>query len=425
MKGKSIFYRWLGRIFWLSAVAVTGYTWYYMDQAVPDRVSIIENEEEEFSFGLPLKATISSDSQEVALSNESNIPADQITISGRDHFSMFGGEKGSYQVGLKLFGVIKLKDIQVDVVDTRYAIPCGSPIGIYLKSDGVMVIGTGRITGSDGMEVEPAYGILKSGDYIEAFNGKPMNTKEDLIRAVSESGGQDCVLQVRREGEDVDISLKPVQGADGQYKLGAWVRDDTQGIGTLTYLDEDGSFGALGHGISDIDTSTLLNLQSGTLYNTDIRAVVKGENGVPGELSGIIRYSGDEILGIIEENTGIGIFGSITADISELSCCDALDIAYKQEIEEGPATLLSAVDGEVKEYDISIEKINLNSSDANKSMVIRVTDEELLEITGGIVQGMSGSPILQNGRIVGAVTHVFVNDPTKGYGIFIENMLEH
>ena len=118
---------------------------------------------------------------------------------------MFGGEKGSYQVGLKLFGVIKLKDIQVDVVDTRYAIPCGSPIGIYLKSDGVMVIGTGRITGSDGMEVEPAYGILKSGDYIEAFNGKPMNTKEDLIRAVSESGGQDCVLQVRREGEDVDI----------------------------------------------------------------------------------------------------------------------------------------------------------------------------------------------------------------------------
>mgnify|MGYP000775322254 CR=1 FL=1 len=218
MKGKSIFYRWLGRIFWLSAVAVTGYTWYYMDQAVPDRVSIIENEEEEFSFGLPLKATISSDSQEVALSNESNIPADQITISGRDHFSMFGGEKGSYQVGLKLFGVIKLKDIQVDVVDTRYAIPCGSPIGIYLKSDGVMVIGTGRITGSDGMEVEPAYGILKSGDYIEAFNGKPMNTKEDLIRAVSESGGQDCVLQVRREGEDVDISLKPVQGRYPGYR---------------------------------------------------------------------------------------------------------------------------------------------------------------------------------------------------------------
>ena len=146
---------------------------------------------------------------------------------------------------------------------------------------------------------------------------------------------------------------------------------------------------------------------------------------MPGELSGIIRYSGDEILGTIEENTGIGIFGSITADISELSGSDALDIAYKQEVEEGPATLLSAVDGEVKEYDISIEKINLNSSDANKSMVIRVTDEELLEITGGIVQGMSGSPILQNGRIVGAVTHVFVNDPTKGYGIFIENMLEH
>ena len=176
MTGKSKFYRWLGRIFWLSIVAVTGYTWYYMDQAVPDRVSIIQNQEEDFSFGLPLKATIISDSEEVSLGNESNIPADQITISGRQHFSMIAGEQGSYQVGLKLFGLIKLKDIQVDVVDTRYAIPCGSPIGIYLKSDGVMVIGTGRITGPDGMEVEPAFGILKTGDYIEAFNGKPMKT---------------------------------------------------------------------------------------------------------------------------------------------------------------------------------------------------------------------------------------------------------
>ena len=159
---------------------------------MPDRVSIIQNQEEDFSFGLPLKATIISDSEEVSLGNESNIPADQITISGRQHFSMIAGEQGSYQVGLKLFGLIKLKDIQVDVVDTRYAIPCGSPIGIYLKSDGVMVIGTGRITGPDGMEVEPAFGILKTGDYIEAIQRKAHEVqKEDLISAVNDSGGQD------------------------------------------------------------------------------------------------------------------------------------------------------------------------------------------------------------------------------------------
>lgn len=425
MKGKSIFYRWLGRIFWLSAVAVTGYTWYYMDQAVPDRVSIIENEEEEFSFGLPLKATISSDSQEVALSNESNIPADQITISGRDHFSMFGGEKGSYQVGLKLFGVIKLKDIQVDVVDTRYAIPCGSPIGIYLKSDGVMVIGTGRITGSDGMEVEPAYGILKSGDYIEAFNGKPMNTKEDLIRAVSESGGQECVLQVRREGEDVDISLKPVQGADGQYKLGAWVRDDTQGIGTITYVDMNGRFGALGHGISDSDTGDLVESSEGALYSTEIMGIEKGSMGKPGLLSGVIYYGPQSHMGDIEKNTNEGIFGTVNQQFKKQISGEPMEIACRQDVKQGPAYIRSNISGELKDYAIEIQKVDYNSGHKNKSMVIKVTDPELLELTGGIVQGMSGSPIIQDGKLAGAVTHVFVQDASRGYGILIENMMEH
>ena len=311
MTGKSKFYRWLGRIFWLSIVAVTGYTWYYMDQAVPDRVSIIQNQEEDFSFGLPLKATIISDSEEVSLGNESNIPADQITISGRQHFSMIAGEQGSYQVGLKLFGLIKLKDIQVDVVDTRYAIPCGSPIGIYLKSDGVMVIGTGRITGPDGMEVEPAFGILKTGDYIEAFNGKPMKTKEDLISAVNDSGGQDSVVTVRRDGEPIDVSVKPIASSDGKYKLGAWVRDDTQGIGTITYVDMNGNFGALGHGISDSDTGDLVETSQGALYSTEIMGIEKGTIGKPGLLSGVIYYGPQSHMGDISQNTNEGIFGTV------------------------------------------------------------------------------------------------------------------
>ena len=440
MKGKSIFYRWLGRIFWLSAVAVTGYTWYYMDQAVPDRVSIIENEEEEFSFGLPLKATISSDSQEVALSNESNIPADQITISGRDHFSMFGGEKGSYQVGLKLFGVIKLKDIQVDVVDTRYAIPCGSPIGIYLKSDGVMVIGTGRITGSDGMEVEPAYGILKSGDYIEAFNGKPMNTKEDLMDAVNKTGGEAAVVSVRRGGEQVDVSVNPVKTEDGQYKLGAWVRDDTQGIGTVTYLDLNGNFGALGHGISDSDTGDLVETSKGELYTTQIMGIEKGTIGKPGLLSGVIYYGPGSLMGEINQNTNEGIFGTVNeaflrqtgmeamvkGTVNDSSLPEgAMEIACRQDVKPGPATIRSSVSGELRDYDIEIQKVDYNSGHKNKSMVIKVTDPDLIALTGGIVQGMSGSPIIQDGKLAGAVTHVFLQDSTRGYGILIENMLEH
>jgi len=425
MKGRSNYYRWLVRVFWLAVLTVTGYTWYYMDQVVPDRVSIIENQEEEFSFGLPLKATISSESQEVALGNKSKIPADQITISGREKFSMFAGRQGSYQVGLKLFGLIKLKDIQVDVVDTRYAIPCGSPIGIYLKSDGVMVIGTGRITGSDGTESEPAYGILKSGDYIEAFNGEPMNTKEDLIHAVNESQGQDSVISVRRDGEEVDVSVKPVAGSDGQYKLGAWVRDDTQGIGTVTYVDMNGNFGALGHGISDSDTGALVESAEGALYTTEIMGIEKGTVGKPGMLSGVIYYGPQSYMGDIRANTDEGIFGTVNQQFKKQLTGEPLEIACRQDVKPGSALLRSDISGELKDYAIEIQKVDTNSSHKNKSMVIKVTDPELIGLTGGIVQGMSGSPIIQDGKLAGAVTHVFVQDATRGYGILIENMLEH
>lgn len=425
MTGKSKFYRWLGRVFWLSVVAVTGYTWYYMDQAVPDRVSIIQNQEEEFSFGLPLKATISSDSKEVSLGNESNIPADQITISGKQHFSMFAQEQGSYQVGLKLFGVIKLKDIQVDVVDTRYAIPCGKPIGIYLKSDGVMVIGTGRITGTDGMEVDPAYGVLKSGDYIEAFNGKPMKTKEDLINAVNESGGQDSVVSIRREGEPVDVSVKPVESSDGHYKLGAWVRDDTQGIGTITYVDMNGNFGALGHGISDSDTGDLVETSQGALYSTEIMGIEKGTIGKPGLLSGVIYYGPQSHMGDITLNTNEGIFGTVNQQYKKQLTGEPMEIACRQDVKPGIAYIRSDVSGQLEDYEIEIQKVDYNASHKNKSMVIKVTDQRLLDLTGGIVQGMSGSPIIQDGKLAGAVTHVFVQDASRGYGILIENMLEH
>ena len=381
--------------------------------------------EEDFSFGLPLKATIISDSEEVSLGNESNIPADQITISGRQHFSMIAGEQGSYQVGLKLFGLIKLKDIQVDVVDTRYAIPCGSPIGIYLKSDGVMVIGTGRITGPDGMEVEPAFGILKTGDYIEAFNGKPMKTKEDLISAVNDSGGQDSVVTVRRDGEPIDVSVKPIASSDGKYKLGAWVRDDTQGIGTITYVDMNGNFGALGHGISDSDTGDLVETSQGALYSTEIMGIEKGTIGKPGLLSGVIYYGPQSHMGDISQNTNEGIFGTVNQQFKKQLTGEPMEIACRQDVKPGVAYIRSNVSGELEDYEIEIQKVDYNASHKNKSMVIKVTDPRLLELTGGIVQGMSGSPIIQDGKLAGAVTHVFVQDASRGYGILIENMLEH
>lgn len=323
------------------------------------------------------------------------------------------------------FGVIPMKEVSVNTVERQQVIPSGMPVGIYMKTEGVLIVGTGEVVDMNGTVSEPVGDIVRSGDYIMEVNDVPVSQKEEVVRQINDAAGKEVTLKVLRNGEETMLKVPVVQTGLEQYKAGIWIRDDTQGIGTLTYMQEDGSFGALGHGISDIYTSTLLTLKTGHLYHTDILSVVKGENGLPGELSGIIRYRDEEILGEITENTAIGIFGNISAGQENLAYTDVMDIAYKQEIETGPAQVLCAVDGEQKKYDIEIEKINLNSEDANKSMIIRITDPELLGKTGGIVQGMSGSPILQNDRVVGAVTHVFVNDPAKGYGIFIETMLEH
>ena len=179
---------------------------------------------------------------------------------------------------VKLFGFLKVKDVQVDVVDESYVIPCGTPVGIYLKSDGILVIGTGTLIGADGMDVEPAYGILRSGDYIEAINGKPISKKEELMDAVNQAGPGRVTLKIRRGEEEMTISMNPAEDKDGIYKLGAWVRDDTQGIGTMTYLDLNGRFGALGHGISDSDIGGVVEIQDGALYETQILGIEKGSS---------------------------------------------------------------------------------------------------------------------------------------------------
>ena len=416
--------RWLCRLFLLSAAVSAAGGWYYVDRSVPDRVSVVQNEKEEFIFSLPWMATLSSESAQVSLGNQSDIPADQITVEGRDLFSIYGDKLGSYQVGVRLLGLFKIKDIQVDVVETRYAMACGSPAGIYLKADGVMVIGTGRITDSEGIDREPAYGKLKSGDYIEAWNGVPLNTKEELMDAVGNSRGEEAVLQIRRQGEDMEIPMQPVRCADGEYRLGAWVRDDTQGIGTITYVDENGNFAALGHGISDSDTGELVETEEGAVYTTKIMEIEKGRAGTPGLLSGIIYYGPQSHLGTIRKNTEQGIFGTLDRQRLHEFQGESMELARPQEITEGPAVIRCQLEGETRDYTIEIEKVDLRAGKKNKSLVIRVTDPRLLELTGGIVQGMSGSPIIQNGKLAGAVTHVFVQDATRGYGILIEHMAE-
>ena len=368
--------------------------------------------------------TLESDCEEVVLGSTSNIPEGQVRVQNAEPVSMYGTTKGSYHIGMKLFGIFEMKDIQVDVVEDMYAVPCGMPVGIYLKSDGIMVIGTGEIVNEAGNVVEPAYGILKSGDYIEKVNGLEMEDKDDLVEAVNACNGEAVHLEVRRNGELLKIDLDPVQAEDGTYKLGAWVRDDTQGIGTVTYVDMNGTFGALGHGISDSDTGRLVDTKEGELYETKILGIEKGEAGSPGVMSGVIYYGNGTKLGDVTVNSDEGIFGTVNKKFMSTISSEAIPIGFRQDVKKGNAVIRCNVSGEVKDYDIEIQRVDHADVQKNKGMTIKVVDEELLALTGGIVQGMSGSPIIQDGKLVGAVTHVLVNDPTRGYGIFIENMLE-
>ncbi len=303
-------------------------------------------------------------------------------------------------------------------------IPGGMPIGIYMETDGVLIIGTEGIADKTGTVCEPAKYIVKEGDYITALNYSPIKSKSELIEAVGNLDSKEVVLTLRREEQKLDVRFECVQVAAEVYKLGIWVRDNVQGLGTLTYMTTESKFGALGHGIHDVDTNELLEIADGDLYKTTIRGVQKGKVGSPGGLEGVIIYNNRNVLGTVEDNTENGVYGTVEDIDTLFENQEAVEICSKEDVQAGPATIRCCVGGSVEEYEIKILRADLYSRTENKSIVIQVTDQKLLDITGGIVQGMSGSPVIQNGKLVGAVTHVLVNDPTRGYGIFIEDMLK-
>ena len=363
---------------------------------------------------------------EIHYCDEKERPLDRITdyplVTYAEDMEVSGS--GCYTVACKFAGVVPLKNVKVEKTDRPSVYASGTSVGIYMETDGVLIVDSGEIQTTDGQLVKPAEHIVKAGDYIEKIDGEELHSKKELVDRVAGSDGSAMVLSVIRQGESIDLKVTPVKAEDGSYKLGIWVRDNVQGIGTLTYVTQDGAFGALGHGISDIDTGELLKLGDGELYQAEILDVVKGASGSPGELRGVIHYQNRNILGDIDKNTKIGIYGTMSQEVVNQLSLVSYEVGMKQEIEEGPATILCSVDGATKEYQIEIRNIKLNQTDTNKCFEIHVTDEVLLQTTGGIVQGMSGSPIIQNGKLVGAVTHVFVQDAASGYGIFAETMLE-
>lgn len=332
-------------------------------------------------------------------------------------------QNGSYQIRCKWLGVLPLKTIKVHTVEKQEVLVSGSPVGIYMETKGVLVIDSGEITDREGIRRTPAEHIIQSGDYICEIDGKVLTGKRQLMQLVRENQGEPMELQVIRHQETIKLEMTPVETEDGSYKLGIWVRDNIQGIGTLTYVEPNGTFGALGHGISDADTGERLEISDGDLYRADILSIRKGTAGTPGELRGVINYREENRIGTICGNSQYGIRGQMEPG-KYTESMKKIPTGLKQEIQTGKAEIRCDIGDAILGYQCEILEIDSNARDTNKCFVLRITDDDLLSRTGGIVQGMSGSPVLQNGKLIGAITHVFVNDPTKGYGIFIENMME-
>ncbi len=323
---------------------------------------------------------------------------------------------------LKLFGIIPIKDVAVSTQSPAYLVPCGTPFGIKMYTEGVVVVGMSEIQ-TDTELVCPAKNAgLKIGDVILSVNGEKVSSNEKVSNLFKTSAGKVQKLTVSRKGKTYKLELTPVKSAiDGKYKVGVWVRDSSAGIGTVTFFNPaDNSFGGLGHPICDVDTGEIMPLGKGEIVDVEIVKAIRGEQGTPGELSG--NFMSDRAIGYIDRNNDNGVFGVLNKTPTE---CEAMPIAFNHEVECGNAQIISTIEGTTpKQYNVEIEKINYSSKAKSKNMIVKITSSELIEKTGGIVQGMSGSPIIQNGRLVGAVTHVFVNDPTRAYGIFIENMLD-
>lgn len=339
-----------------------------------------------------------------------------VTASSED-FSKIGDV---FDVDLKIFGIIPFSTASVTVVDETYVSVLGTPFGMKIYTNGVLVIETGDVQTNNGSINPSNISGIKIGDYIKRVNGNEISCNEDLSAIVADSAGETLQFDIVRDNKEKSVAVTPVLSVENIYRIGIWVRDSSAGVGTLTfYAPKSDIVCGLGHGICDSDTGELLSVDHGELVGADIISVKKGEPGNPGELKG--RFTFDKISNIALNNNN-GVYGK---PYSKMDTSNLTEIALKQDVKNGDAQILCTISGGAPSlYSCRIQKRNGAFNSDTQNMIVTVTDEKLLNTTGGIIQGMSGSPILQNGKLIGAVTHVFVDDPTKGYAVYAENMLE-
>ncbi len=401
----------------LLAICILAFSFQYSEILFyPEDLNIIKGENKNLDISFPFSLDY----------NDEESIVQTIYNEGSKSYSINGVETGESQFKLKLFG-LPVKEVNLNVIDRPNLIPGGNAIGVRLNTRGVLVVAITDVIDINGNRSSPAKDAgLKIGDSIIAINDEKVINAEQVVEILNRIKDEEISIRILRNNVEFETETKSVQCLqDNSYRLGIWVRDKTTGIGTLTYINPSNeSFGALGHGITDIDTAELLTVEDGLIMDAKVSDITEGKKGVPGEIKGVF-YRTDKVIGEIKINDEFGIYGNLNKDYLEKSDAKSIPIGFREEVKEGKAYILTTIEEDkIEKFEINIEKIEKHDQANAKSMVIRITDSDLLAKTGGIVQGMSGSPIIQDDKLIGAVTHVFINDPTKGYGLFIEWMLE-
>lgn len=403
--------------FFCIAILIVIYVYVCNITLLPNSVIIFEGEE------LNLKTVIGL---KIKRANGTNMPVIQASNLGESEQSSKYETAGTFELNLNLFGTIPVKEIDVNVIPKTKVVPMGNLIGAKLYTSGVLVVGMSEIQGDDQQKHKPYEGSgIEEGDMIVEMDSKKIANTDELVETVNSSKGKVIQIKYVRNDETITTSIQPIKSEDNEYKLGLWVRDAAAGVGTLTFYEPStGKFAALGHGIVDVDTGDIINIANGELVTSNLVAIKKGEKGTPGEIKGSIDSG--VTIGNISKNTNFGVFGLVSNKNNlNLNGAKEYEVALRSEIQTGEAEIICELEnGKKEQYKIEISKIYTSNNYDNKSMMIKITDERLLQKTGGIIQGMSGSPIIQNGKFVGAITNVLVSDPTTGYAIFGDLMVK-
>jgi stage IV sporulation protein B len=404
----------MGGILLVSLISI-GFSSFFQEYInIPKSITVFEGQQLQIDKAVPVSVSLNHNNSSVSLRDK------------KDTINISGSEQGNNEMLLELAG-FPIKKVDVNVLKDFKVIPGGQSIGVKLNSVGVLVVGHHQVNTNDGKKSPGEIAGIKVGDIITKINGQRIEKMSDVAPFVKDSGENNKPLQVviSRESGEFTTNLQPLKDENEEsYKLGLYIRDSAAGIGTMTFYEPKSmKYGALGHVISDMDTKKPIVVADGQIVRSTVTSIEKGSNGDPGEK--LARFSSDrEVIGNIRRNSPFGIFGELNKDISNGISDKALPISLSHQVKEGPAQILTVVDNDkVELFDIEIVSTIPQKFPATKGMVLKVTDKKLLEKTGGIVQGMSGSPIIQDGKLIGAVTHVFVNDPTSGYGVHIEWML--